>query len=212
VAERVKPGISLDEPRHSHVMTRSHDFTQRFLANERQLELDAEADRARLALLARGQQSPRRRLPLAWLLSIAHGGDRSGMTARARQRLTRRGASRSSSQVGPFWKPQPTSSSPRCPLGASSSSSSNATPPTHKPQAALSPRRRQAIDRCRSTASLTRKAAAPPRTLRARPHSKRPRLPARIVVGGSTLIHRDVVGRGFRYLLIAAGVARAVSV
>jgi hypothetical protein len=58
-------------------MMSSHDFTQRFLANERLLELDAEADRARLASLAGEPRSARRRLPLAWLASVGRRGDRS---------------------------------------------------------------------------------------------------------------------------------------
>ena len=52
----------------------SHDFVQRFLANERQLELDAEAERARLALLIGERRPPCHRLPFAWLVSVARRG------------------------------------------------------------------------------------------------------------------------------------------
>jgi hypothetical protein len=36
----------------------THEFTQQFLANERRLDLDAEADRARLAAVARDGRCP----------------------------------------------------------------------------------------------------------------------------------------------------------
>jgi hypothetical protein len=57
-----------------------HDFTQRFLANERQLELDAEAERARLALLIGRRGRPRNRLPLAKLKSVARRGANAALT------------------------------------------------------------------------------------------------------------------------------------
>jgi hypothetical protein len=52
----------------------NHDFTQRFLANERQFELDAEAERARLALLIRQRRRLATASRFAWLTSVARRG------------------------------------------------------------------------------------------------------------------------------------------
>jgi hypothetical protein len=80
---RSKPGIPPDAECDSRLAIQSHEFIQRFLANERQLDLEAEAERAHLAALVREVRRPSRRLLLAQLAAVFRRGDVRGIDGRS---------------------------------------------------------------------------------------------------------------------------------
>jgi hypothetical protein len=94
---RSKPGIPPDAECDSRLAIQSHEFIQRFLANERQLDLEAEAERAQLAALFREVRRPSRRLLLARVAAVFRRGDVRGSDGRST--AWRSGAAKDQSSV-----------------------------------------------------------------------------------------------------------------
>jgi hypothetical protein len=123
------PGIPPDRVCDSQHAIQSHEFIQQFLANERQLDLDAEAKRAHLAAFARGVRRPSRRLLPAGVAALVRRGDVRGTDGRST--ALRRG-------VGKSW--------PSTPLSARSSALQFGTDTGRAPTSSESPAAEQIIE------------------------------------------------------------------